>query len=363
MGVPKVTVAFIEQALTAMQRSDRGIIMMLLKESEAEQTDYTIYDISDIPETLTEQNQQQIKYALMGYQTSPKKVLVHLIKADTEYTDALKYIATQKWNYLVVPTVETDKKAQEIASWIKSQRTQQHKTYKAVLPNCAGDQEGVINVTCGYTDGDGKKLTAEQTCARIAGIICGTPLNMSVTYAPLSEAQDCDRLEPTEQDEAVDAGKMILVWDGEKVKICRGVTSFVTTVDGKGDSFKKIKLVEAMDMMQDDIRTTAQDSYIGKYVNSYDNKCLLITAINAYFQQLVREGVLGSGSCQIDMEAQRLYFKGKGGKLVVNGETKNLEDCTDQEIKEGNTGSKVFLKADVSLLDALEDIDLNIYIG
>ena len=116
-------------------------------------------------------------------------------------------------------------------------------------------------------------------------------------------------------------------------------------------------------MMQDDIRTTAQDSYIGKYVNSYDNKCLLITAINAYFQQLVREGVLGSGSCQIDMEAQRLYFKSKGSKLVVNGETKNLENCTDQEIKEGNTGSKVFLKADVSLLDALEDIDLNIYIG
>ena len=45
MGVPKVTVAFIEQALTAMQRSDRGIIMMLLKESEAEQTECATFEM------------------------------------------------------------------------------------------------------------------------------------------------------------------------------------------------------------------------------------------------------------------------------------------------------------------------------
>lgn len=362
MGVPSVNIAFIEQSLTAVQRSDRGIIMMLLKDTIEPATDFTIYDISDIPEGLSETNRKQIKYALLGYQTSPRKILVHTMTEEYTYENALRYIATQKWNYLVVPTAETDEKAEDIASWIKSQRTTQHKTFKAVLPNCAADNEGVINVANGYTDADGKSLTAEQSCARVAGIICGTPLKMSVTYAPLSEAQDCDRMELDEQNEAVDEGKLIFIWDGEKVKICRGVNSFVTTVDGKGDSFRKIKLVDAMDMIKDDIRSTAEDSYIGKYVNSYDNKCLLITAINAYFQELVREGVLSSGSCQIDMDAQRQYFKEKGGKLVVDGETKKLEDCTDQEIKEANTGSKVFLRADISLLDAVEDIQLDIYI-
>ena len=257
--------------------------------------------------------------------------------------------------------METDSKTATVASWIKSQRTA-GMTYKAVLPNSASDNEGIVNVTAGCMNGE-VEYTAEAMCARVAGIICGTPLTMSCTYAPLTEMTDCNRMSPSDLDEAVDAGKFVFMWDGEKVKVCRAVNSFVTTTGTNGDSFKKIKVVEAMDMIKDDIRMTAQDSYIGKYANSYDNKCLLITAVNSYFTGLVRDGVLSSGSCEIDVDAQRNYFAGKGGKVIVNGEEKALEDCSDDDIKKGNTGSKVYLKAVVSILDAIEDIDLDIYIG
>ena len=63
------------------------------------------------------------------------------------------------------------------------------------------------------------------------------------------------------------------------------------------------------------------------------------------------------------MDAQRSYFSGKGGIVVVDGEEKKMEECTDDEIKQANTGSMVFLKAVISILDAIEDIDLDIYIG
>ena len=99
-------------------------------------------------------------------------------------------------------------------------------------------------------------------------------MTISCTYAPLNELTDIKRMTEQEGNTAVDNGKLILINDGEKVKIGRAVNSFVTTVDGKGDSFKKIKIVEAMDMINNDIRKTAEDSYIGKYANSYDNKCL-----------------------------------------------------------------------------------------
>ena len=89
------------------------------------------------------------------------------------------------------------------------------------------------------------------------------------------------------------------------MKLDRAVTSFVTTTGTKGDSFKKIKLVECMDMIKTDIQSTVQDSYIGKYANSYDNKCLLITAINSYFKTLVNEGVIESGTAEIDITTQR----------------------------------------------------------
>lgn len=365
MGAPSVNIAFIEKSATAIQRGERGTIAMLLKESAVTTADYVVYSVTDIPSNLSEANKTAVKQALIGYQTAPKKILLHLIKSDSVesngYTDALAYFATQKWDYLVVPTAETDTKATEVANWIKEQRTA-GMTYKTVLPNVTADNEGIVNVTTGCKKGE-VEYSAEAMCARVAGIICGTPLTMSCTYAPLSEMTDCDRLSASDLDAAVDAGKFVFMWDGEKVKVCRAVNSFTSTTDTKGGSFKKIKVVDTMDIIKDDIRMTAQDSYIGKYANSYDNKCLLVTAINSYFAGLVRDGVLASGSCQIDLDAQRSYFAEKGGKVVVNGEEKALEDCSDDEIKQGNTGSKVFLKAVISILDAIEDISLEIYIG
>lgn len=53
------------------------------------------------------------------------------------------------------------------------------------------------------------------------------------------------------------------------------------------------------------------------------------------------------------MEANRAYLKEKGT---------NVEKMTEDEIKKANTGKNVFLKAKLSILDAIEDIDLPIAI-
>lgn len=362
LTAPSVSVAFIEAAASAIQRGERGVIAMLIVDAtEGLATDYIIYDVTDIPESMTDANKTAIKLALKGYVNAPAKILVHVIAASSAYTDGLAALATQKWNYLVCPTAEADGVTSDIISWIIAQRSN-GMTYKAVLSNAAGDNPGIINVTSGATY-EGNKITAQLVACRIAGIIAGCPLTMSITYAPVADFSDCDRMTQAELDAAVGEGKVVLMWDGEKVKVCRGVTSFLTTTDTKGDSFKKIKLVDAMDMIRDDITLTAQDSYIGKYANSYDNKLLLVTAINAYFRELVAAGVLASGSCQIDVAAQREYFLSKGSTFVVDGETIAVESATEQQLKEGNTGSHVFLTAAINLLDAIEDINLDIYIG
>lgn len=83
------------------------------------------------------------------------------------------------------------------------------------------------------------------------GLLAGTDLTISATYAPLTDFEDTSRLNKEDRDTAVGAGKLIAIWDGEKVKLDRAVTSFVTTTGTKGDSFKKIKLVECMDMIKD----------------------------------------------------------------------------------------------------------------
>ena len=385
MGAPSMDIQFIERAITAVTRGEKGIVLLWVKDSlpAAAVNPATIILSSDIPSGLSDTTVEQIKLAMIGYTNAPKKVLVYgmgisedaeTVAVDAGYKKAMEVSEAVKFDYLAIPTVETDGKTQEVASWVKSMRDNKRKKIKAVLPKIEADHEGIINFTTDrnvktetVTEKNGTKTavdivyTAEQYCARIAGLIAGTPLTFACTYAPLTELSDCTRL--TDIDTPVDNGEFIVFYDGEKVKVVRGVNSFVTTADGKGDSFKKIKIVEAMDMINDDIIKTAQDSYLGKYANSYSNKCLLISAISGYFAQLKRDGIISSYSVSLDAEAIRTYLKSKGLKATLeDGTIKEVDECSDEEIITADTGSFVFLTGNVKILDAIEDIKMPIYI-
>lgn len=385
MGAPSITISFIEKAISAVTRGERGIVMLWVKDTltAAAVNPVTVVTESDIPDELKDTTKEQIKLAMIGYTNAPKKILVYCMgisdeadsgKIEEGYKKAMAAAETIKFNYLAIPTVETDQKAQDIATWVKQMRDNKKKKIKAVLPNVKADNEGIINYTTPkavktttVTAGNGTKTTvdtvytAEQYCARIAGLIAGTPMTIACTYAPLSELSDCTRL--TDIDTPVDNGELIIFYDGEKVKVARGVNSFTTTIDGKGDSFKKIKIVEAMDMINDDITKTAQDSYLGKYANSYSNKCLLLSAISSYFSQLQRDGIISSYSVGLDADAIREYLKGKGLQATLDdGNVKDVDECSDEEIITADTGSFVFLTGNVKILDAIEDIKMPIYI-
>lgn len=364
-GMPSINITFTELAATAVQRGDRGVIAMIIKESTVPATNPIVCaSVADIPGTLTDANKKQIEFALTGYVNTPKKVIAYVIPAtvipsgetdpvsNTDYTDALNYFKTIQWNYLVVPTVSTDEQTSTVKTYIVGERTN-NKLVKAVLPNTTADNEGIINFTSTGVKIGGTTYTAEQMCSRIAGIIAGTPLKMSATYAPIPEAEDCTRITKSEMDTAVAAGKFFVWWDGEKVKTARAVNSLTTLTSEKNSQFQKIKVVEAMDMITDDIRKTCEDGYIGKYPNTYDNKQLLISAITAYFDGLVTDGVIDRYSIDIDVDANRAYLISKGV---------DVSEMTDEEIKMANTGTNVYLKATLGMLDVIEDITLKINI-
>lgn len=375
MGAPSINISFIEKALTALTRGERGVVMLLVKDTLVAPAvnPVTIVLENDIPSSFSDATIEQIKLAMIGYVNVPKKVLVYCMGIpedavkevmEEKYKVALEALETIKFDYLAIPSVQTDGKGQDIATWVKSMRQNKKKKIKVVLPNVAADHEGIIDYTIeknikteskANEDGTRTKVdtvyTAEQYCARIAGLIAGTPMTISCTYAPLPELSDCTRLNNI--DTPVDRGEFILFYDGEKVKVVRGVNSFVTTVDGKGDSFKKIKIVEAMDMINDDIIKTAQDNYLGKYTNSYDNKCILITAIGGYFKQLQKDGIVSSYAIDIDTKSQAIYLQSKGI---------DTSEWSEDEIRVADTGSKAFLVGKAKILDALEDIEMPIYI-
>ena len=377
LKAPEINISFIDRARSAVERGSRGIVLLGVRDTFIApiSNPATITSPGDIPGGVADVTREQIKLALLGYQTAPIKVLVYGMgldeaetNADEAYTAAMKVWETIKFDYLAIPTVATDGKSQDVAAWVKSMR-EKKKRIKAVLPHTAADHEGIINYTIDKNvyaeditqkDGSIERITTEysceQYCGRIAGLIAGTPLQISATYATLPELDDCTRLEDI--DTPVGKGEFIIFHDGEKVKTVRAVNSFVSTVQGKGDSYKKIKIVDAMDLIADDITKTAQDTYLGKFPNNYDNKCVLITAIKNYLKQLSMDEIVDSDyEITFDTDALKAYHVSRG-----KYSEERLAAMDDTSIAKLDTGSRVFLKGNVTILDAMEDIDLAIEI-
>lgn len=353
MGLPSINIKFKEEGITAVQRGEKGIVALILKDASALGS-FEISSVADIPEGLTLENKEQIKLAMKGYQKPPRKIIGYVLGVEAGYDEALKFLETVKFDYLAVPGIDTLETG-DIATWVKAQRDTKEKKIKAVLPNEAADHEGIINFTTDEIETEDNIYSTSEYTGRIAGLLAGTPLTISATFAPLPEVVDVKSLTRDELDTAIEKGEFVLFNDGEKVKVGRGVNSLVTTGADKKDSFKKIKIVEAMDLIHEDIKRTAEDNYLGKYANSYDNKCLLIVAIQGYFEGLELDGIIQEGSSlvAIDLEKQMNFLKSTG--VIV-------DDMSEQEIKNANTKDKVFLKANTKILDAIEDIDLDISI-
>ena len=377
LGMPSVVVKFVEAGIEAIQRSQRGIVGLILEDTklsitklgqktdqhEALKNPFIVYTVDDIPAELSEKNKDYILKALKGYNKPPLKIVVYMMEtvqgggAD-KFQDALKVMLTERYDYLAIPTIETAQ-LEYLGTWVKTARENKFKKVKVVLPNYPGDFEGVVNfANTKVVTADREYKPAEYT-ARIAGLIAGTNMTQSATYAPLNEVIDCDRYTQDEMNQMVNEGKFFIWFDGEKFKMSRAVNSLVTTSQGKLEGFQTMKIVDIMDMMYDDIKKTAEDSYIGKYTNDYENKCLLISAIMGYFKQLENERLLQKGysTCEIDTEAVRTYQLSHG--LYTKEE---LAKMSDDEVKRLDTKKIVFLKAKVRPLDAMEDIQLPISI-
>ena len=358
LTMPTLTVMFQQRASSAVSRSRKGTVALILRDAaaDAEPLTYVLSNATQKVEVLGVANQTAIKRVFMGNAVPPKKVLVYVMAAgETIVADcaALTWLALQKFDYLAGPDDLSADEAAVVKNWVVKQRDENSAIYKAVLPNVTADHEGIVNfVASGILVGT-ESLEGAAYCGRIAGLIAGTPMNQSITYAALPEVTDIDRMSNLEMDTAVGAGKLILCHDGEKVKCGRGVNS-LTTLTNKDAVWQKIKLVELLDMVRQDIRLTVQDNYIGKFANTYDNKLQLVTAITVYLQTLAKEGLIDDDfTCGIDVEAQAAWLDENGIPTA---------EMSEQEIKEANTGTHVFLQLSIRPIDAMEDVAVNIYL-
>ena len=353
LGLPSVNIVFKQEGMTAIQRGERGIVALVLRDEKA-LGKHTVYDISDCPAELSEENRVYIVDALKGNTNAPLRVELFVLGADEEVVEALNYFENTKFDYICSPYF-TSKENTEVATWVKALRDNEGIMVKAVLANEKADHEGIINFTTDNIVTKNKTYSTVEFTPRIAGLIAGTSLMIATTYASLSDVLEVPYISKQDATEKVGQGELIIFKQSGQYRIARGVNSLVTTSDVKGEAFQKIKLVDIMDLMTNDIRQTCHRSYIGKYANSYDNKCILMTAIEGYLDQLVLDGLIERNTIkvEIDMEAQKAYLKSIGI---------DISEMREQEIKEYNTRDKVFIAIKCKILDAIEEINLRVFI-
>lgn len=347
MGLPEINIVFQSKAETAIKRSANGIVALILR--DATKGDITSYSYTNESEVVkshwTTANYDYISKTFLG---GPQRVIVERIGAEDTYDDALARLKNKKWNYLAIPSLADNEK--DIADWIIAQRNAK-KTFKAVLPYAANN-EGIINFATNDIKVGTKVYTTAEYCCRIAGLLAGLPMTEGATYQTLAEVESIT--ESTTPDDDIDGGKFILINDGEKVKVARGVNSLHILSGDKTEDMKKIKIIEGMDLMRDDIRSAFENNYIG-INNSYDNKVMFVAAINQYFDGLVREGVLygdAENTADIDVNAQRDWLAQKY----------DISEYSDEQIRKAKTGSYVFVTADITFCDAIEDLKFSINI-
>lgn len=352
MGLPQIIIEFNGKAVTAIKRSQLGIVALILKDDVQTADTVTYKSIEEVPtEGWSPANLDYIQKTFMG---TPSKVIIERLPTTAiDYNAALTRLNNKRFNYLAIPGIE-DENTTTIETWIKTKRDINKKTFKVVLPNSEADHEGIINfTTTGIKVGEKEYTTAEYT-ARIAGILAGLPFTRSSTYYELNEIDAITEIE--DPDTAVDNGELILINDGENIKIGRGINSLTTTTGKKTEDFKSIRVMEVQDLIKDDIRTTFDKYYIGKHNNIYDNQVLFIRSINAYYDGLEGEEILDpnfDNKAEINVQKQRLAWEGIG---------QDTTDWDDQKVKEMSFKKNVFLASNIKIVDAIEDLDMDIAI-
>ena len=339
MGLPEIFISFETAAVSAIRRSARGVVCLLLDDDIAGAESVSTYEaLSEVPEAVF--SAENYRIIALAFKAAPKKVIV--VRADSNSEAVLEGLS---FDWLAAPAMEAD----VLTAFVKAQRAK-GRGIKAVVANAnAPDCEGIVNLWASDLVLEDGAVSPAAYTARIAGLLAALPLTHSATYAALGEVLSCGGYE--DADAAVKDGKLIIVGGHNGYRLGRAVTSLTTLSAEKGAPFQKIKILEGIDLIRADIASAFESGYVGKVPNDYDSKLLLVTAINGYLAGL-------SGDVLDKAAENRCFVSLKGQKSWLQSQGIDTSDMTDGEILRANTGSEVFLEASLTFCDAMEDLYL-----
>lgn len=351
---PKFNVAFKEDAVLAIQKQERGAVVMILNDTTNDEIDKVTYrGLGEVKKAdFTAENYDLLTLAFLG---NPSKVIV--IKAEGEIADTLAKLDYFDNYTLCYPEAEAaDHTA--IINYIGKVREKNNYSIAVLGSALSPDKQYIVNFTTedikANVNGTVKEFTTGDYTARVAGALSGLASSRSLTYFELPEVVECALSEDADKD--AEDGKLIVLHQDGSFKFGRAVNSLITLTDGVTEAFQKIRVANIMDMIANDIVATFRKGYVGKYTNNFTNKNRLIGAINSYLYDRAVEGLLeieNENTVAISYAKVKSYLDGKGV---------DTSKMSYMDVIKANTGSRVLLDGVCSPTDAMEDLDLGLYL-
>lgn len=349
MGLPVISVTFKELANSATARASRGRLAILIKDgtSGVDWTSKVYTRLSEVDEDeFTAANYAAVARA---FRANPYRVIVVRVGSSGTLADATAILETQTYHWVCTPESSFQS---GLAAYIKGLNTDSRTRHvKCVVTGVTGaDDMHVVNVAnTNVTEAGASSTTAMAAyLPRIGGLLAACPLDGSVTYAALTDLDAVAAV--ADPGASIDAGNLVLIKEDDTVFVGRGVNTLTTIGSGQTADLKKIAVVEAVDLIREDVILTFKGSYQGKVRNSPDNQALFVSDILEYFKRLEEEQILNpdeTNDAWIDVPAMRQAWSAAG--VDVSG-------LSDEQIRAKPYSSYVYVAAQIRVLDAMEDL-------
>lgn len=345
--LPQIEIKFKQLANTLVKRSERAIACLIIRDEIQTETFVKYKSLKELDKDKSKYNAKNLKAITDCMEYGVKEMYIVNAEDIEKSLDLIEGNIKTAWIATIVDDTTAD-----LVNFIK-EHEEKGKTYKALVYKGENlDNKHIVNLINENIYVKNEKLAGNEYIPSLLGIIATSNVERGVTYRTCNKLSRVD--EPSDIDAELKKGNLVLINDENVVKIGLGINTLTTFNDSNSEDMRYIDIVEAMDLMKDDITNLFKSDYVGKVKNKLDNQILFISAINTYFNSLAKQDILDpeyKNYADINIEAQRQSWVG------VKPEA---ESWSDAEIKIKTFKRNVYLKADIKILGAMENLVFDI---
>ncbi|WP_404407734.1 phage tail sheath family protein [Jeotgalibacillus malaysiensis] len=216
-----------------------------------------------------------------------------------DYTDFLEAAETEYFDVIALPVDDEEELKTTFVSFVKRVRDQQGQKITGVLPNFAGDYEGIINVTTEKVVlEDGTELSAAEQVAWVAGASAGASITQSLTFMEYEGAVDISpRLGNDDIIDKLKNGEFLFTHDPRErsVSVEKDINSFTSFTNDKNERFSKNRIIRVLDAINNDIRRELRSLIQNRKNNGLDipannDGVQIVTTLATVYMNALQDG-------------------------------------------------------------------------